>query len=402
MKSFSLLTALCTAFSIASYAAEDSEFMESRIAQVESTLSEHSKLFERVIAQSQYDSGNTYSSDTMTTKTPSDQNVVMHSAHGCMNSGFMIQAEFLWWRANMDMLEYVLQSNGENTILSSTQASFKEPDFEYDPGVRVAIGYDFGRSNWDVKLAWTYHYTDVSDSSRGPGDSFLSQVATRFQSASDTFYNFIISSNAKADWQTRLNALDFEMGYDYFFSDRFSMRPHFGLKAAWIDMHYNAAYDTMLDGAIAPADPSIFTGSMRSHSEYWAVGPRMGFDTYLHIGWGFSLYGKFAGALIYGEYDTTSRFSFSRPPPALLAGSGTLEGYPLKHNDYSRLRTMAEMAIGLEWGYCFSNDYYLGFNIAWENQYWWNQLEMYYLTTDFHPRGDLTYSGLDVGLRFDF
>ncbi len=398
MKYFSLLTALCTTFLGASYAAEDSEFMESRIAQVESTLSEHSKLFERVIAQSQYDSTNTYSSDTMSSKTPSDQNVVMHSAHGCMDSGFMIQAEFLWWRANMDMLEYVGQTNGANLLLSS-ELDFREPDFEYDPGVRIGIGYDFGRSNWDVKLAWTYHYTDVSDSTNGPTDSVLSQVATRFQTASNAVYNFVVSTNAKSTWQTRLNALDFEMGYDYFFSDRFSMRPHFGLKAAWIDMHYNVSYANMIDGGVP--DNTLISGSMRTHSDFWAVGPRMGFDSYLHIGWGFSLYGKFAGALIYGEYDTTSRFSFTRPPVPPFGG-GTLDSYPLRHNDYSRLRTMAEMSIGLEWGYCFSNDYYLGFNIGWENQYWWNQMELYFLTTDYHPRGDLTYSGLDVGLRFDF
>ena len=325
-----------------------------------------------------------------------NQDMTMHSAHGCMDSGFTIQAEFLYWRANMDSLEYVLQSNGDN-ILLSTSAEFREPDFEYDPGVRVGIGYDFGRSNWDINLAWTYHYSSVSDSS-GSEDRPLSQVATRFQSASDTVYNFDVSTTAKADWKVRLNSIDLEFGYDYFFSKRFSMRPHFGLKAAWIDMHYDVAYTNLID---SQSGNLISSGSMRTNSDFWAVGPRMGFDSYLHIGWGFSLYGKFAGALIYGEYDSTTKFSFERQPVPPFNSMG-VDSYPLRHNDYSRLRAMTEMSIGLEWGYCFSSDYYLGFNIGWETQYWWNQLETYFLTTDWHPRGDLTYSGLNAGFRFDF
>lgn len=176
------------------------------------------------------------------------------------------------------------------------------------------------------------------------------------------------------------------------------MRPHFGLKAAWIDMHYNVAYTGIVDSILNNA---ITSGSMRAKSEYWAVGHRMGFDSNLHIGWGFSLYEKIAGALIYGDYDSTTRFSFARAPVPPFNTTG-IDNYPLRHNDYSRLRAMAEMSIGLEWGYCFSNEYYLGLHIGWENQMWWNQMEFYFLTTDYNLHGELAYSGLDVGIRFDF
>ncbi|MCB1110003.1 MAG: MOMP family protein [Chlamydiia bacterium] len=399
MKPLLGFAAICLAYMPFSFCEEGNEITESRIAHIETALQEHSKLFENLTAYSQYDNGQSRTQmgqQNMSQQNMSGQDVMDHSAHGCLDSGFTIQAEFLYWRANMDMLEYVLQSNGDN-ILVSSKAEFHEPDFEYDPGVRVGIGYDFGRSNWDVLLAWTYHYTSVSDS-RGSDARPLSQVATRFQTASGTTFNFIASTTAKADWQMRLNALDLEFGYDYFFSKQFSMRPHFGLKAAWLDMHYNVAYRGAIDSV---AGNNISLGSMRTHSDYWAVGPRMGFDSYLHIGWGISLYGKVAGALIYGEYDAETKFTLDRDPTPPFNTTG-VNNYPLKHNDYSRLRAVLEMSIGLEWGYCFSNEYYLGFNIGWENQYWWNQLETYFLTTDFHPRGDLTYSGLNAGVRFDF
>ena len=397
MKRFCSVVALCSAFLTTTFCAEETEISESRISQIEIALEEHTKLFEGLTSHSQngsnYDSNN---SRQMNQKDTTNQDMTMHSAHGCLDSGFTIQAEFLYWRANLDTLEYVGQSNGAN-ILVSTKVDFKEPDFEYDPGVRVAAGYDFGHSNWDVNLGWTYHYSDVSDSS-GSEDRPLSQVATKFQTFSNTVYNIVASTTAKADWQVRLNSLDLEFGYDHFFSKQFSIRPHFGLKAAWIDMHYNVAYTNMIDSV---AGNILNSGSMRTHSDFWAVGPRMGFDSYLHIGWGFSLYGKFAGALIYGEYDSSTKFSFNRQavPPFNITG---LDSYPLQHKDYSRLRAMTEMSIGLEWGYCFSNEYYLGLHIGWENQYWLNQMELYFLTTDFNPHGDLTYSGLDAGIRFDF
>lgn len=394
MKLIFSLAALSVAMVSSAFSKEDNEISESRIVRIEASLKEHSQLFENLTAQNQYDSN--YSRQNGRSSDQMDSNVTCDSTHGCTGAAFTIQAEFLYWRANMDMLEYVLQSNGDN-ILLSTKGEFREPDFEYDPGVRVRVGYDFGRTNWDVNLAWTYHYSSVSDRSGSDGRP-LSQVPTRFQTASNTVYNFVVSTTAKADWQVKLNALDLEFGYDYFFSKRFSMRPHFGLKAAWIDMDYNVAYTGMIDSIDGNV---ISSGSMRTDTDFWAVGPRMGFDSYLHIGWGFSLYGKFAGALIYGEYDSKSKFSFEREPVAPFNTTG-VDSYPLEHNSYSRLRAMTEMAIGLEWGYCFSGDYYLGFHLGWENQYWWNQLETYFLTTDWHPRGDLTYSGLDAGIRFDF
>ena len=386
---------LLLAASSLTYGDEENKITESRIVQIENSLKEHSKRFDTITAH--YDSGNDTDGRSQQTAMPS-QNTTPLSTHGCLDKGFSFQGEFLYWRANMDLLEYVFQTNGTN-LLTSTHGDFREPDFEYDPGVRVRAGYDFGRSNWDVNLVWTYHYSSVSDSSR-PSNQILSQVATKFQTAQNALYNFVVSTTAKADWQVRLNALDLEFGYDYFYSERFSMRPHFGLKAAWIDMHYNVAYTDMVDGGSATS--AIFSGSMRTKYDYWAVGPRMGFDSHLHVGWGFSLYGKVAGALIYGEYDSVTRFSLNREPTAPFLGITGPDQYPLRHKDYSRLRALLEMSIGVEWGYCFSNDYYLGLNIAWENQYWWNQFEMYFLTTDYHPRGDLTYSGLNAGLIFEF
>lgn len=329
----------------------------------------------------------------------SDPNVVEHSSMGCMDSGFTFQADFLWWRANMDDLDYGLQLN--DTLFLSTRGKIVEPDFNYDPGVRVGAGYDFGRSNWDILFAWTYHYSKATNSSGNPNVP-ISLIATRGQTYNFGNYKVVIGATGRASWRVHLNSIDFEMGYDHFYSKHFSVRSHFGLKAAWINMEYHASYKDLIDtGDGQPANITNYEKlSLRTKSDFWAVGPRMGLQSFLHIGWGFSIYGKIAGSLVYGEYSTDSDLFIEREQVSFPFTSTTTD-VPFSHDNFSRLRAIVEMSIGLEWSYCFSGDYLLSFHLGWENQYWWNQLEAR-LLTDYQPNGDLTYSGIDAGIRFDF
>ncbi len=78
-------------------------------------------------------------------------------------------------------------------------------------------------------------------------------------------------------------------------------------------------------------------------------------------------------------------------------GNSTL----MESNSQYRQRAMSQILVGLERAKCFSNGTLLAFNLGWEGQYWWNQYEMRFLT-DFQPTGDLTFTDLDAGVRFDF
>ncbi len=340
---------------------------------------------------------------------PPNREIVINSTQGCLSQGAFIEGEFLWWRAQVDDIDYALQSKEPLPIFTPFPAIIDTqkigPDFNYEPGVRVSAGYDFGRDNWDLFLRWTYHYTKathhVNSLPNAADINVYSQTqflfATRVEALSignPNFENLIISSGGDVEWQLRFNALDFEMGYDYFFSKRFSVRPHMGIKAAWMQMHYNVKYDPA--GIVHLIQTDNFANiSGRSSSDYWGVGPRFGIDGYLHIGWGFSLYGLISSAALYGEYDAKYRILNDNLTNATLDSDITVK------DDYYRLRVMSQLALGLEWAWCFSRDYLLAFNIGWETQYWWNQLELPFFSY-FQPDGDLTFSGLDVGARFDF
>ncbi|WP_420421032.1 Lpg1974 family pore-forming outer membrane protein [Simkania sp.] len=344
---------------------------------------------------------------------PPNRDLATHSAHGCLSEGFSVQAEFLWWRAHIDEVEYAIKAKEPLPIFTAFPAiisgEIKEPKFNYEPGVRVAAGYDFGRDNWDLFFTWTYHYTKardrfnpvVADPVTAPlADSMIGFVLKLDVLDDNTpnapnFQNLVVSADGSTQWQVRLNTLDIESGYDYFFSHRFSVRPNLGLKVAWIDMHYRVKYNTMAIVHNFITD-NLATGSGRGDSDYWSVGPRFGLDGYLHIGWGFSLYGKISGALLYGEFDAKYRTVVDN-----LTDPTQDQDITVRQDSSYRLRPMSQLAMGLEWGYCFSQDYFLGLYIGWETQYWWNQLEIPFFAS-FQPDGDLTFSGLDVGIRFDF
>ena len=320
-------------------------------------------------------------------------NVVLDSAHGCMGSGFAFEAEFLWWRSHMDNLDYAIVLDvppGVSPTIGSGQ--FHQPDFKYDPGVRVSAGYDFGSCNWDIFFRWTYHYTDPTSSKTiNPATELLLPIRDFFAPAGIIVITF--ADSGRSEWQNRINVFDFEMGYDYFFSRRFSFRPNFGVKAAWIDMHNRITYTNTL--AVDPNQGQPFTLGdvrIRNKSDYWGVGPRVGIDGNLHIGWGFSLYASTSAALLYGQYDTHFRQTDTIPGDDLR----------FKETNYFRQRAMAQIIVGAEWVKCFSQNYMLSIHVGWEGQQWWNQLEFRYLNDDIKPSGDLTFTGLDVGARFDF
>lgn len=319
-----------------------------------------------------------------------DPNIVMDSVHGCIDSGFSIEGEFLWWRAHIDNLEFATDiDTAVNPSIG--KGYYYQPKFKYDPGVRVSVGYDFGCQNWDVFFRWTYQDTNASNNrSIDPSVSVLSPLRDFF--APNGLVALTFADSAKASWKNRINVFDFEMGYDYFFSKRFSMRPYMGIKAAWIDMDYHICYTNVIATSFVIGPFSLGTVDITNESDYWGVGPQLGINGNLYIGWGFSLYGLGSAALLYGQYDTSYR------------QKDTGQGNDLKffENNYFRQRAMFQFVLGAEWAKCFSERYLLSFHVGWEGQYWLNQLEFRYLNGDFKPTGDLTYTGLDVGARFDF
>ena len=398
MKVLSLLStaALTVCLSASGFCEENSpQEMDLRISQIEKQQVEGAVVHTMNNGSSYQNNGHSSPNDMMKANGQArmDSNRVMDSVHGCVDQGFSIEAEFLWWRANLDNLEYAIKASGDIDFINNTfrlGGDYKLPDFKFDPGVRVSAGYDFGEKNWDVFLRWTYHYTDPTGSTSRPENSseIILLALKEFYGANNSQIEVPFDSG-HAKWKNQFNVLDLEMGYDYFFSNRFSIRPNFGLKAAWIDMDYDINFRNANIGTNF-FQPIYIDVQLRKKSDYWGVGPEVGIDGNLHMGWGFSLYSRVSGALMYGAYKVRYSQTDTNTSRLRLSNSG----------EY-RQRAMAQVVAGIEWAKCFSNGVLLAFNLGWEGQYWWNQNEMR-IVIDAQPMGDLTFTGLDAGIRLDF
>ncbi|MBF5059954.1 hypothetical protein NEPTK9_001478 [Candidatus Neptunochlamydia vexilliferae] len=309
-----------------------------------------------------------------------------HNAVSCMDGGFSLKGEFLWWRAQMGNLDYAFKSGTTISLVPPIVASTKirEPDFSFDPGVRLSLGYDFGKERADLFLKWTYHYTDATDQT-GNSRTSGSLISTKDLISENGVLVITSADSGKIQWQTRLNMFDLNMGYEYFIGPRFSVRPFMGLKGTWIDM------DTAVNYQSVTGPTSSFSSvRFKNKADYWGVGPQVGVDGSFHLGWGFSIFSNSSIAFVYGNYDQEFKQTTS--------AGGRITA---KHDSFSRQRAIGAIAIGLNWTHCFSNHYLLGFNLGWEGQYFWNQYQFRF-AKDSTYHGDLTYTGLNAGIRFDF
>lgn len=193
-------------------------------------------------------------------------------------------------------------------------------------------------------------------------------------------------NNASADWKLYFNSWQLELGYDYFISKAFSIRPHMGVQASWIRQYYDQDFHNVI---IATTSNPYFYGilSTRSKLRRWGLGPRVGIEGNCHIGWGFSLQGISSIALLYGQFDNQYRRH--------IESVNTLAvGINVSNSSPYRLRANAQLSFGLEWAYCFCQNYLLAFNAAYEAQYWWDQMELFTLY-NLLTTGDLTFQRLD-------
>lgn len=326
------------------------------------------------------------------------------SARGCPGqNGPYFDIEFLWLRAIEDHLDYGwagTQTGDGNNGPDFVRAKAIEQDYEFDPGFRVGLGYNFDYDDWDLHAYYTWHYTYPKTSvSRSFADSgFVLGLFARVPVGDNDNNNVMLFQNAKSSWQSQFNAWDLDLGRNYYVGNHLALHPVAGLKGALIRQHLNVRYtngnneQTDNNGNVVGNISDVTT---TGKSRYWGIGPKLGLFGSWELGAGFSINADVHGSLLYGEF--TTRYT-ARYVDEINAN----DTFSLRVTDsLYRLRPMAYVNLGLEWGRCFWDWMHFNLHIGWEAQYWWQQMEFITFRDD-TPDGDLSLTGLNVGFRFDF
>lgn len=361
----------------------------------------------------------------------------------------IVQASFIYWQADSDGFDVGVNQNIEidglgTTIVDGTATdivlnlddSLKDRgfDFKWDPGFKLGLGVVFGdKDEWELLLNWTWLQSKANSHSTGTQGTvdivtFLNTLAAggtaNLESVIPSWSPLLLagpSQKTDGKWRMHYNTVDLELGRNFFLGKTLALRPHIGLRGAWINQQSKVIYNSILNqlssatsGTITIGGPSAIPSTFKAESKFEGVGLRGGADMYWNFTNHFCVFGKVSGAILYGYYEVEESINNSVNfggssiilplPPITINGTTTLK------DRFHRTRTNLEAALGLQWHTDFWEDKtHLFVSFSYEVNEWFQQNELRsidwnvfaFLKSQRQP-GDLGLHGITFDVRFDF
>ncbi len=291
-----------------------------------------------------------------------------------------VQVEALYMRPTEDGLGYSIRT--KNTTADFPGVHVKNARYDWDWGFRVGAGYNLDHDGWDILANYTW-FKDKTHQNVSGGIVFPTEVHPVNAGAATT-------QNAKTRLNLWINILDIELGREFFVSKWLTLRPQMGIRALWVNRHYNTEYSRLVSG-------SDYEVHMRNR--FSGAGLRGGLNTQWGLGSGWSLFGEVDVALMYGKQRV--RQSEELETGDISRGSS--------RNRWMALRSSVDLALGLRWDRLFSDDAYrIRLQLGWEDHIFFDMNQNYRFTNATTKgvfagnRGNLSLNGLAFQARFDF
>lgn len=276
-----------------------------------------------------------------------------------LRQGFFLTADFLYWIAHEEGLEYATTglAGVDNGLSSVAPGSTKKLNFKWKPGFRLGLGWTLPNSYWDLSANWTWYHTTARGSATHSGDPLLNPL---YSSLSPAFISAGTLDAVSAKWRLCYNTLDIELGRSFYPNKYLALRPHAGVRGAWINQHYSNRYtfDT---------DSGVFLDLRKLHNNYHSAGIKAALDSL----WSFNRYwgifvnvsvSSLAGNFYMGEKDILS--------------SPVTNPVDYKSRLFSIVPVL-ETAIGLHLMLApQKRHYWFDLNAGWEHLIWFNQNQM--------------------------
>ena len=234
---------------------------------------------------------------------------------------WVAKVDYLNWSVNRQGLDYAVATDG--TAQAVGNGSVRNLEFGRDSGVRVGVGYLFS-SGWDLTGNYTYFRNSASAFAAEPagGNLWATRSHPNVNQEAET---------AAATGSFNYDVFDLEAGYGYRFNESIAIRPFGGLRWANIDQNLNVRYDGR----------DFTNGVVDNNLTMNGFGFRLGMDGYWHLGHGWSLFGRGAGSVMYGKFQ-------SRLLETNFDGADTIVNV---RDDYTQAVPVLETAMGAAWQY---------------------------------------------------
>ncbi|MBI3237036.1 MAG: hypothetical protein HYZ48_04985 [Chlamydiales bacterium] len=314
-------------------------------------------------------------------------------------ANLFITGDLLLWQAHEDGLPLFVENKSFDKNLHNSRVEGLR--WNWNAGARVGIGYNSCHDGWDVSATWLHFNTRAHRHEKANHNKVLWPTLTH---PGETVVGSpqVIGNGpfqkTTAHWTMNLNQIDLDLGREYYVSKWMTLRPHVGLRTAWLHQKLNTHYNRLSESA------GSFTSGIDDHvdmkTQFWGLGLEGGLDTQWGLGSGFSIYADAAWALLYGFHDVDREDQLS---------------YGVKFNwadpnwSFRTTRAIADLELGLRFD-SWTNDERVHFRIqaGWEHHIYFSQNQfMRFVSSDaignfIGNQGDLTLQGWTLAARLDF
>lgn len=308
-------------------------------------------------------------------------------------AGLFFQADLLFWQARENGLAYaVIASTPLVLDLLPSNLEIKEPEFEWDFGFRIGLGYGGQSDGWDIGAQWTRFFSDARDLGSISSQKFFLPI---WAHPNFNAFSFDPIRITEAHWQLHFNEIDAGVGRGFYVSKYFTVRPFAGPSAVWIHQHYHIEYEQ------PPLDPiPALANKIHLKNAFFGIGAQVGCDLSFHLTRPLSLFTRASGAIYAGRFEIRRKESFR---------SITNEGFNVSHNLHAG-RAATALEMGLSWEHAVQDSYYVRAELCYDIHYFFKQNQMPRvisrvmspLATYFVDQGDLILHGGSFAVRLGF
>ncbi|NGX37925.1 MAG: hypothetical protein K1000chlam2_01093 [Chlamydiae bacterium] len=299
------------------------------------------------------------------------------------NGDWMITVAGFYWGAHQDGMEYAIDNHIANpgpsgSVTDQTiqqlnnliDADYKTPDFKWDWGFKVGVGYNTTCDGWDFGVMWTWY--------RGKADG---QVETEtddnhtliplWSAFASSLGNVDFTTDIQHHWKFKLSLIDIELGREFWTSKYLCVRPHIGLRIAYLDQNFEIQHK---GGSWSEhGAQGALNNEVDLDNDFKGVGVRTGFDTNWHFRCGWAVYGNLATSIVYGRFniDHDEENRQATAPHSKIKVLETKESFRAS-------RAMVDLALGVQWsGMICACQYGLTIMFGWEQHLFFHQNQLW-------------------------
>ena len=310
---------------------------------------------------------------------------------------WFVETSYLLWKPyleNLDFANVVKDSHQQLNPSSTVSTNIKKPEFSWDSGVRFSFGrYLPHHDQWNISATMTYFYGDADRKIHvNPADK--KGITPTYGPINNPV--FIAAQKFEGSWTLNYFCWDLALARQVGMTNTITVQPLIGLRALLTYQDYKTKSFREYTPPFSLISPSVKYG-FQANTQFWGVGPRVGFNLGAYTRYSVAFLGRMAGALIYGpsKIDTTTT---SLQMPSFLQTKD-------KAKDKDALfRGNLEGALGLGWdAWVRNNTVRVAPTLLYEGTLWWN-MNRYFepLEVFSENHGVLALMGVTFNLQVDF